>query len=88
LHDMSEPVKPRMFKVKVGRKGEIYTTREVRELAGIKAPGELLLIIRKDEIVIKRPPSLSEVLRKKPLLKISFEEAERISEKAQREYGL
>ena len=85
---MSETVRPRTFRVKVGKRGEIYTTKEIRELAGIKAPGELLLIVRDGEIVIKRPPSLSEVLKKKPLLKMSFEEAERMSEEAQREYGL
>ncbi len=82
---MSEPVEPRVFRVKVGKKGEIYTTKEVRELAGIKAPGELLLIVRKGEIVIRRPPSLDELLKKKPVLRISFEETERVVEEMQEE---
>ena len=85
---MPELVKPRTFRVKVGKRGEIYTTKEIRELAGIKAPGELLLIVRDGEVVIKMLPSLSEVLRKKPLLKLPFEKAERMSEEAQRGYGL
>ncbi len=76
---MPEPVKPRTFRVKVGKRGEIYTTKEIREL---------LLTVRDGEVVIKMLPSLSEVLRKKPLLKLSFEKAERMSEEAQRRYGL
>lgn len=38
--------------------------------------------------MLKKPPSLKEVLGKKPLLKISFEEAEKISEEMQRWFRL
>ena len=77
----------RIFKVKVGERGEIYTTKEIRELAGIEAPGELILIVRRGEIIIKKLPLLEELLNKKPLLEMTFEEAERLSEEMQRERG-
>ncbi len=81
---MSEKV----FRLKVGKKGEIYTTKEFRELAGIKAPGEVIAVVKRGVVIIKRPISLEELLRGEPLVRITFEEAERLSEEAQREYGL
>jgi len=83
---MSE--KEGIFRVRVGKRGEIYTTKKIRELAGIDAPGELILIVSKGEIIVKKPVSLRDLLERKALLKMSFEEAERISEEFQRRYGL
>ena len=83
---MSE--KERIFRVRVGKRGEIYTTKMIRELAGIEAPGELSLVVRKGEVVIKKPVSLRDLLENKPVLKLSFEEAEQISEELQKRYGL
>ncbi len=85
---MSERAKPLVFRLKVGKRGEIYTTKEVREIAGIRAPGEVILVVRGDELVIRRPPSLDELLKRKPVLRITFEEAERASEELQGERGL
>lgn len=86
---MSDPIeKPLVFRLKVGKKGEIYTTKEVRELAGIRAPGEVLLIVKGEELVIRRLPSLDELIKKKPILRITFKEAESISEELQGEQGL
>ncbi|HDI74871.1 MAG TPA: hypothetical protein ENF55_02845 [Thermoprotei archaeon] len=78
----------RVFRLRVGKRGEIYTTKELRRLAGIRAPGEVVAIVTEREIIIKKPISLKELLSREPVLKISFEEAERISEKVQEEYGL
>ena len=46
---MSEKIE--IFRVKIGKRG-IYTTK-IRELAGIKAPEELVAIVRKEEVETK-----------------------------------
>ena len=73
-------------RARVGKKGEIYTTKDVREISGLKAPSKVILIAKKGEIRVKTVPSIEELLREKPVLKISFEEAEEIIEKMQREF--
>jgi len=83
---MSEKMK--IFRLKVGKRGEIYTTKELRKLAGISAPGEVIAIVTDKEVIIRKPVTLEELLERKPVLKISFEEAEKISEKIQEEFGL
>jgi len=83
---MSEKMK--IFRLKVGKRGEIYTTRELRKLAGISAPGEVIAIVTDKEVIIRKPVTLEELLERKPVLKLSFEEAEKISEKMQEEFGL
>jgi len=83
---MSEKIE--IFRVKMGKRGEIYTTKKIRELAGIKAPEELVAIVKKGEIVIKKPVSLEDLLARKTILKIDFEEAEKASEEFQKRYGL
>jgi len=70
----------------LGKREKIYTTKDVREISGLKAPGEVILIAKKGEIHVKTVPSIEELLREKPVLKISFEEAEEIIEKMQREF--
>jgi len=83
---MSEKMK--IFRLKVSKLGEIYTTKELRKLAGISAPGEVIAIVTDKEVIIRKPVTLEELLERKPVLKISFEEAEKISEKIQEEFGL
>ncbi len=83
---MSEKIE--IFRVKMGKRGEIYTTKRIRELAGIKASEELIAIVKKGEIIIKKPVSLEDLLARKTILKIDFEKAERISEELQKRYGL
>jgi len=40
-------------KLKVGARGEIFTTKEVRSLVGIKPSSEVIAIITKDGLLIK-----------------------------------
>ena len=70
--------------LKVGSKGEIYTTKEVREKIGIKAGGRVRAIIREGELIIKPLPSIEELVKRPKLVKITPEEAEKISEKVQK----
>ncbi|MCD6514021.1 MAG: hypothetical protein J7L07_03780 [Candidatus Odinarchaeota archaeon] len=72
--------------LKVGKKGEIYTSKRIRKIAGLKAPGEVIAIAKEGELIIKTLKSIKEFLSEPPLMKISVEEAEKISEEAQKEF--
>jgi len=75
-------------KLKVGARGEIFTTKEVRSLVGIKPSSEVIAIITKDGLLIKPKKSVKELLsrrRGRALLKLTVEEFEKLSIEAQRE---
>ena len=73
----------------MGKKGEIYTTKELREKMGLKANQKLRAAISQDgkRLVIETIPSLEEILRRKPVLTITPQEAEEISEREQKRRG-
>ena len=73
--------------LRVGKKGEIYTTREIREKLGIKEGGRVLAYIVDDMIIIVPLPSVEEKI-KRVVLKLSPREVEEISVEAQREEGI
>ncbi|MEX2688965.1 MAG: AbrB/MazE/SpoVT family DNA-binding domain-containing protein [Candidatus Njordarchaeum guaymaensis] len=76
-----------IIKLKVGSKGEIFTTKEIRELIGLKPSSEVIAIVTKDGLLIKPKKSLKNFLRNcKTLLKINVEELEKFSEELQEEY--
>ncbi len=72
--------------LKMGKKGEIYTTKELREKMHLKANQKLKAALSKDgtRLVIETLPSLEEILKRKPLFTITPEEAEKISEHEQK----
>ncbi|RLG47202.1 MAG: AbrB/MazE/SpoVT family DNA-binding domain-containing protein [Thermoproteota archaeon] len=72
--------------LRVGRRGEIYTTKEVREAVGIREGGRVRAVVSGRRLIIEPIPSIEDAIRS-PVLEISPEEAERISEEAQREEG-
>ena len=77
-----------MIKIlKVGKKGEIYTTSDIRSEVGIKEGGSVIAYVEGDKLVIRPLESLEERV-KKSIIKISPDEVERISEEAQREAGI
>lgn len=71
--------------LKVGKKGEIYTSKEIRERIGIKANQKVRAIIEDGKMMIEPLPTLEDILRH-PVFKITVKEAERISEEEQRKY--
>ena len=78
----------RKFKVlKVGKKGDIYTTSEIRAKTGIKEGGSVIAYVEEDKLVIKPLEPLEEKI-KRVLVKISPDDVEKLSEKAQREAGV
>ncbi len=74
------------YRLKIGSKGEIYTTREIRKLIGLEPSSEAIGIITKDGLLIKPKKSLKALIKKrKPLIKLTIEEFEKLSEEAQQE---
>jgi bifunctional DNA-binding transcriptional regulator/antitoxin component of YhaV-PrlF toxin-antitoxin module len=71
----------------VGKKGEIYTDERLRKAAGIRKGGRVRATATKGRLVIEPLPSLEDLL-KGPMVTVSPEEAERLSEDAQKEEGL
>jgi bifunctional DNA-binding transcriptional regulator/antitoxin component of YhaV-PrlF toxin-antitoxin module len=71
----------------VGKRGKIYTDEKLRREAGIKKGGRVKATVTDGRLVIEALPSLEDLLRS-PMVTVSPEEAERLSEDAQREDGL
>lgn len=64
---------------KVGKKGELYPPRKVREVAGLTPGGKVLYIARKNRIEIIPIKSFKEVFKEKPIVKISMKEFEELT---------
>ncbi len=73
--------------LKVGKKGEIYTTKEIRRALGIREGGVVRAKIEEGKLIVEPVPALEDMIRN-PVIKSTPEEAERLSEEAQREKGI
>lgn len=73
-------------KLKVGKKGEIFTTKRVREALGLKPGTYVLASVVKDKLIIRKIPDLDELLDNF-YAEVSWNEVEELSEKIQRGYG-
>lgn len=58
----------------LGRKGEIYPPKRIREMLDIKPGDKLIMEVRGRELVIRKAPSLEDLLMREPKHKISLEE--------------
>ncbi len=74
----------KVFLLRVGKRGEIYTNRELREELGIVKGGYVKAYIKDNKMIIEPIPSIEEVIRD-TFTSLTPEEAERISEKIQKE---
>lgn len=72
-------------KSKVGKKGEIYTDKEIRKIVGLNPDDEIFLIVKPGTIIIRKIPTLKQLLSKEPLAAITVNEIEDISGKLQKE---
>ncbi len=78
----------RYFRVlRVGKRGEIYTTSDIRAEIGIREGGSVLAYVERGKLVIRPLEPLEERIRK-PILKLTPGDVERISEEAQEEAGI
>ena len=74
--------------LRVGRKGEIYTTRELREKAGIRENGLVRAMVLEGKVVLEPIPTVEELLGEEAVVRVSPEEVERLSVEVQRERGV
>lgn len=73
--------------LRIGRRGEIYTTKEVRERISIREGGFVKAFVVDGKLIIKPMLSVEEKI-KKYIVELSPEEAERLSEEAELEEGI
>ncbi|WP_457549614.1 AbrB/MazE/SpoVT family DNA-binding domain-containing protein [Archaeoglobus sp.] len=76
------------FKLKVGKKGEIYTTAKLRKILNLK-PGSTVVakVIDEGKVLIEVTPTIEELLKRPKKVKLSVEEIEKLSVEAQKEVG-
>jgi len=63
---------------KVGKKGEIYVPKRVRELAKLNPGDEVLVEVRGKELIIRKKESVIDVLMEEAVSKVSVEELREI----------
>lgn len=73
--------------MKVGKKGEIFTDKELRKKANIKEGGRVRATVAEGKLIIEAAPSIEDLIRN-PVVRIRVDKAERLSEKAQKEEGI
>ena len=73
--------------LKVGKRGEIYTSKELREKVGIRPGGLVRAVVEGRKLIIEPIPSIEDLL-KEAVAELTPEEAEELSEEAQREEGV
>ena len=71
----------------VGKRGEIYTTKKVREIVGIHEGGLVKATIENNKLIIEPIPSIKELLED-VVMEVEPGEAERISEEMQKEANI
>jgi len=84
---VSEIEKLSEIALKVGKKGEIFTTAEIRKKANIKEGARVSARVVGNKLVIEPIASIEEILRR-PVVKLTTKEAEELSEEAQKEEGI
>ncbi|MEM1859640.1 MAG: AbrB/MazE/SpoVT family DNA-binding domain-containing protein, partial [Metallosphaera sp.] len=72
------------YRVRVGKKGELYLPKALRQKTRIKVNSEVEVRIERDRIIIDVIPSLEDLLSKRKTVKLTPEEFEEISEEVQR----
>ena len=73
--------------LKVGKKGEIFTSAELRKKANIKEGGKVKARVVDNKLIIESIPSLEELLSQ-PVVRMTTKEVEELSEQAQKEEGI
>ncbi len=64
---------------RVGRKGELFPPREIREQAGLKPGDEVSYIVENGRIEVEKIPSLKEAFSQKKFAKVSTEQFEEMT---------
>jgi bifunctional DNA-binding transcriptional regulator/antitoxin component of YhaV-PrlF toxin-antitoxin module len=77
------------FKLKVGKRGEIYTTAKLRRILNLK-PGSTVIakVVGEGKVLIEVTPTIEDLLERPKKVKLSVEEIEKLSVEAQKEVGI
>jgi len=70
---------------KVGKKGEIVLRKSEREIAGIKPGDEVVIIGYPKGILIKKIPTLEQLLSKPPKIELTLEELKKLRKEVRKE---
>ena len=73
--------------LKVGKKGEIFTTAEIRKKAKIREGAKVSARVVGNKLLIEPLTSIEEILGR-PVVKLTTKEVEELSEEAQKEEGI
>lgn len=73
--------------LKVGKKGEIFTTADLRKKSSIKEGGKVKATVIENKLIIETIPSIEELL-KHQVAKMTTKEAQRLSQQTQKEEGI
>ncbi len=70
-------------KLKIGKKGEIFTTKKIREALGLRPDTYVVASVIGDKLIIRRIPTLEELLDN-TFAEVEWEEVEKLSESMQK----
>jgi bifunctional DNA-binding transcriptional regulator/antitoxin component of YhaV-PrlF toxin-antitoxin module len=74
--------------LKVGKKGEIFTTADLRKRANIKEGGKVKAAVVGNTLILEAIPTIEEILKRPPIIRTTAKEIEKVSEEIQREEGI
>ena len=74
--------------LKVGKRGEIFKTKEFRKKANIRSGGKVKAKVMGDKVIIEPVMSIEQLLKKPRLATLNPDEAEKLSERIQKEEGV
>jgi bifunctional DNA-binding transcriptional regulator/antitoxin component of YhaV-PrlF toxin-antitoxin module len=74
--------------LRVGKRGEIFTTKELRRKANIKSGGKVKAKVMGDRVILEPVLSIEYLLKRPRLATLTPKQAERLSERIQREEGI
>lgn len=84
----SDKVKLSETILKVGKRGEIFTTKELRKRANITNGGKVTARVVGDQVIIEPVISLESLLKRPPLATLTPKQAEKLSKQIQKEEGV
>ena len=69
------------IKGRVGKKGEIYIPKKIRESVGLMPGDEIEVYVDEGKLVIRKKPSALDLLKQKPFATVKVEEMREIRER-------
>jgi bifunctional DNA-binding transcriptional regulator/antitoxin component of YhaV-PrlF toxin-antitoxin module len=66
--------------LKVGKKGEIYVTKELRKKVGIVEDSFVKVLVKDGKLIIESIPRIEDLIKEKKIIELTPQEAEKISE--------